>query len=312
MKRALSLLSILGAFGMVARAGAQTEEPSEVGEQADGDAVLAPGSGDSLQTETVQACIDRRDRGQMLRIDGRWLESRAVLERCASDRCPILVRADCQAWLSELSRLIPSIVVVLDQPERGTEKAKVFIGGTPEAGQAFRTEVPIELEPGTHRLRIEMAPFVPVETTITPMPGEQKRLVRVRFAEPHRARPEATPVADTAPAIVYERPIPASTYLFAAGALAGASASAFLFVAARSDLEEARETCAPICSEDDRRSVERRLLAADIVGVAALLLGGAATYTFFDRPSVPVEVGRAALSLHGTSTGGELAVRGVF
>jgi hypothetical protein len=305
---ALCLFGLPGGLSAPVRAAPPAAEQSEQAE-----AAKAAASGDESMTETVRACIEQRDRGQILRVDGEWLESRAALQECASERCPLFVRGDCRAWLSELGRLIPSLVVLVDAEQDDKERARVYVGGAGGDEAVFRAETPIELEPGTYRVRVELPPFDAVEETITLGAGEQKRLLRVRFAGPPEVAAIPVRVAPTpASPPRFERPIPAASYALAAAALVAASAGGAFFLSARSELDRARETCAPICSSDLRESVERRLLVADILGGGALLLGGAALYAYLERPQVRVEAPRSDFSLESLSGGAKLSVRGVF
>jgi hypothetical protein len=100
------------------------------------------------------------------------------------------------------------------------------------------------------------------------------------------------------------------TYALAGGAVAAFTTSGILLGSALSSRDEALDTCAPECPPEDRESVDARLLAADIVGAAGLVLGGFAVYTFVTRPTVE----RAALvpKLELSRRGPTLSVEGRF
>ena len=144
---------------------------------------------------------------------------------------------------------------------------------------------PIEVLPGTHLVRVHLPPYAPVERLVVLGKGEKNHVVRIRFArEPDPVPPAPPPTPSSQPERA--RPVQPLTYALAGGAVAALATSGILLASALSARDEALERCAPNCTEAERDSIDARLLAADIVGAAGIVLGGFAVYTFVTRPTV--------------------------
>jgi hypothetical protein len=127
-----------------------------------------------------------------------------------------------------------------------------------------------------------LPPHAPIEQRIELQEGEKNRIVRVRFGPKKNRHLAPTPAEVEA-----KRPISGVTYALAGAATLSGAASAVLLFSALSLRDQALEHCAPSCSSDLRESIERRLLFADVTGVAALTFASVAVYTYVRRPRVP-------------------------
>jgi hypothetical protein len=213
-------------------------------------------------------------------LEEKWVEAREALKRCQEESCPLAIRSDCNAWVEEVTRALPTLLVVVERDDDGTAKVGLAVDGRPI--DLPNPPEPIEMLPGKHVVRVELAPYPPVERVVELAKGEKNRVVRVRFVR------EPAPLAPPAPAptLAPERPIPTLRYVLAGGALAAFATSGILLASALTSKEEASDRCAPICTDQERQSIDSRLIAADIVGAAGVVLGGFAAYTFFTRPTV--------------------------
>jgi hypothetical protein len=256
-------------FSMPSRA----DEPAELPKQA--------------STDAVQACVVEHERAGLLRREEQWLAARAAMNACSSESCPLAIRSDCRAWLDDLARLLPTILLVIERDDEGKEPALIELDGNLlELAQPGR---PIEVLPGAHRLRVSVASYAPVERAFELEKGEKNRLIHIRFArEQPPAQATRGPMSDAgSPSVpTASRPIPISTYLLGGGALLAFATSTSLVVSALSARSQARDTCAPFCNSEDREAIESRLLIADISAGVGAILTGFALYTFLDRPVV--------------------------
>ena len=230
-------------------------------------------------TAEVERCVEAHDNARVLMLEEKWLEAREGMQRCQEAACPLAIRSDCAAWLDEVARILPTLLLVVERDDDGKTPVEVELDGKRFA--LPNPPSPIEVLPGSHLIRVTLAPYPPVERVVVLGKGEKNHLVRVRFAR----EPAPAPVAPPRPPERL-RPIPVATYALAGGAVAAFATSGILLGSALASRDEAEDTCAPECPTEDKESIDARLLAADIFGAAGIVLGGFAVYTFVTRPTV--------------------------
>lgn len=261
-------------------------------------------------TTEVARCVDQHEQASKLRLEERWFEAREAMRGCAVDACPIAIRTDCKTWLEELGRTIPTLLVVVERDDGGAEKVTLELDG--QSVELPHEPMPIEVLPGSHRLRFSLRGYPPVEQEIVVAKGEQNRVIKVRFARPREPERPA-PLVVPPPAPRATRPVPTSTYLLAGGATAAFAASSVLLASTLSSLSEARETCAPECDSDERRKIEARLLTVDVLAGVGVVLGGLAVFTFVTRPTVyEATAPGVAPALRASGKGASLSLEGRF
>lgn len=257
-------------------------------------------------TAEVQQCVESHDNARVLMLEEKWLEARENMNRCQDPACPIAVRSDCGAWLDEITRILPTLLVVVERDDDGKSLVELDIDG--RSVELPNPPQPIEVLPGTHLVRVRLYPHAPVERVVVLGKGEKNHLVRIRFAE---ERPTTPAVPSAQPATERTRPIPTLTYVLAGGAVAAFATSGILLASALTSRDEALDRCAPVCSPDERESIDARLFAADLVGVAGIVLGGFAAYTFVTRPTVETKTA-IGTKLEVSSTSSKLSIQGRF
>jgi hypothetical protein len=239
-------------------------------------------------TTEIQRCVSKHESARQLRLNESWLEARAAMTECAADECPLAIGADCRAWLEELSRTLPTLLILIERDPRGASvAAHVELDDHPV--ELPDPPVPIELLPGAHRLRVMFPGHLAISRNFSLEKAEKNHLERFPFPAPPPAprlpvqTPAAPNLARTSPPT---RPIPTATYLFAGGSLVGFGAATGFLLSALRERSEARGICAPTCDSSVRRSIETRLAFADASGGAGLVLGALAIYSFVRRPIV--------------------------
>ena len=234
----------------------------------------------------VEQCVALHDSGRQLRLDEQWQGARTAIMSCADERCPLAIAADCRAWLDELARLMPTLIIVVEGNDQAARQPALRVELDGASVELKDPPSPIELLPGAHRLRLEMPGTPPVERSFSLEKGEKNHIERVRFA-PSRAAPAPAPAPAAGP--IATRPVPAASYWLAGGAVAAFATSTAFFVSGLNEHADAQAICAPNCDHSIHTSIQTRLLLADIAAGAGLVLGGLAVYTYLRRPVVMTE-----------------------
>jgi len=265
----------------------------------------APEASKETSRVEVEQCVAQHDSARQLRLAEQWQEARAVTTSCADERCPLAIAADCRAWLDELARLMPTLIIVLEGEElsAGHSALRVELDGA--SVELKDPPSPIDLWPGAHRLRLELPGEPAIVVNFSLRKGEKNHIERVRFTA--RRPPEPA-----APTRIATRPVPAATYWLSAGALAAFATSTAFLVSGLNEHADAQAICAPNCDHRIRSSIDARLLTADIAAGAGLALSGLALYTYLRRPVVFKESPPSGPMVNATREGISLAWRGQF
>jgi hypothetical protein len=262
---------------------------------------------DEASTEQIEHCVSDHDSARQLRLAQEWFQARTAMTACAVDRCPLAISADCRVWLDELNRSLPTLLVLLERADGlPVQPSRVELDGQPV--QLSDPPTPLELVPGSHRLRITFAGEPVIERKFELVQAEKNHVERIRL----QARPVRVHGAQNRPVPRAERPVPAATYLLSAGALAAFAGSTAWLVSALNERRDARAYCAPTCDHSVRKSIERRLLLADVSGGVGLTLGAIALYTFLRRPTLHIDAQATGPAVLATGNGLELGWQGRF
>jgi hypothetical protein len=254
------------------------------------------------EPEGGASCKAAFSAGPDLVRQGRLVEGRTELRRCASAACPAAMSALCADDLRRLELRIPTVVfAATDAGGRDLSAVRVSEGGRVLVnGLDGRA---LEIDPGPHRFRFERAQGSPAETSLVVREGDKDRAVSVAFArETAAAAPAPTP------AFTETRPIPWTVYL--AGGLTLAAAGGFGYfgirgLGERSDLV----SCKGSCSQDAVDTAWGHLRIADAFLAATLLGAGVTATLFLTRPNLTQPRGGAIAV--GPSLGG-VVVAGRF
>ena len=132
-----------------------------------------------------ETCPEASERAQRLVDQGRLLEARAAFLSCAQESCPAFVKRDCQKQLEDLKANLPSIIVhVKDKSGSDVAHGAVSLDGTKIGELDGRV---LELDPGTHKLRVELPDGRVFDRQIILAAGEHNRAVT--FGEPEPPPP---------------------------------------------------------------------------------------------------------------------------
>jgi hypothetical protein len=227
--------------------------------------------------DSVAACVKAAEDAQTQRSAHQLRAARQQFLVCAQASCPLVVRQDCAGWLSEVDKLMPSIVVQA-RDTRGVELVDVRVIADGDVIAERLDGLAISVDPGVHLFQFESPGAPPLQQRILIREGEKGRALGVTLAAmtppPEEARPRT-------------RNPPPLTYVFGGLGLGGLAGFAYFGLTGRADADELGQSpCgkAKTCREDELAPIRQKLLVADIsLGIGVLSLGAAAYFYFTDR-----------------------------
>jgi hypothetical protein len=231
---------------------------------------------EAQESISKKECLNQHENSQVLKQSSRLKAARDALLACSRDVCPSFIRADCVEWLGQLDRSIPSVVATAKINKRDETTVRLTIDG-----QLVSTRLdgkPIELDPGVHTFKFEVAAWPPIEQQILVAEGEKNRAVNVQFGQ----------TGDESEVPTY-RPFPSFEYVLGGTAVAGLGVFAAFGALGMSGRKDLQNSCAPFCTTSEVNSkVKSKFLIADIglgVAVASTVAG---LILYLARPSVPI------------------------
>ena len=265
--------------------------------------------------DTDAVCTAAYTSGQRLRKKGELIAAKKQLTTCASPSCSSVLRDDCARWLTEVGALMPSLVIAARGPsgEDATE-VRVLVDGAVLAERIGG--VPLEVDPGPHRLRFEMEGAQPVEKDVVVREGERARRIDVAFVAGSASAPASTSAStgETPPDASEEpgRPVPALAWILGGVGVAALGVGIGFEVDGLSK-RSALGACFGMCSQDAIDAAKRSFNIGDVataVGVAALAAGA---FVFFTRPATQASASSALrLEVVPADRGALAGVRGAF
>jgi hypothetical protein len=253
--------------------------------------VSAPAFADEKDT-----CADAHIQGQTSRRDGELLDAKERFLECADARCPELVKKDCTTWAAELASSIPSVVIdARDEDGREAVDVTLSIDGKPRGNRLDGRA--IELDPGSHVIRIQLPNGKISEQQVMMHEGERVRRVTLRFPSRERPKPEKPPSRDPS------RP---SVLPFVFGGVAVVALGSFgTFALLGKQKQNELDECRPDCSQSDVDSMRTRYAIGDISLAVGAVATGLTLYFAFSssgnqtqRAFVAPRVGSNAAGLH--------------
>jgi hypothetical protein len=231
-------------------------------------------------------CLKSFEAGQVARRANHLLEARGAFVVCGQDECPAQVKRSCIGWLSDVERAIPGISIQVqgrdgcDHPE-----ASVQLDASPVVADGRR----IEVDPGSHVVRVELAGEVRVSDVVA-ADGERQRVVRISFGDagavcgaapaPERTGTPAPIAPSTEPGSA--RPLPSTVWILGGVGIAALGVGG-AFGIAGFDQKGTLDDCKGTCAQSDVDTMQRTFLIADVglgIGLVAL---AAATVLYLTR-----------------------------
>ena len=232
----------------------------------------------------VASCIAAAERAQPLRASGHLLEARDALITCAADSCPTTVRTDCVTWLTEVGNEIPTLVVQA-RNAAGEDLADVAVIADGAPAKASLDGLPISLDPGRHRLRLQSPGRTPVEQTVLLQQGE-RRAVSVTLLRPgEKVAAGPSPAAGEAASR-----IPTVSLVLGGASVMLAGTGVALWAVGKSEKSDLDDGCGRTssCAHGDIVSSRTKLIVGDVlVGAGLLALGAGVYFALSTKRSAP-------------------------
>jgi hypothetical protein len=129
------------------------------------------------------ACFDAATEGQSLRDAHRLVEARERFRVCAQDECPVSMKGDCAAWLADVEKSLPT-VVVSGSSETGTDLTDVvvLVDGRPFISKVDGKSMAID--PGPHTFRFVRTGGAWIERQVVAVEGEKDTRISIVLPAP--------------------------------------------------------------------------------------------------------------------------------
>ncbi len=253
-------------------------------------------------------CVDAYEQSQRDRRDGRLLEARRQLLVCSQEVCPEVVSNDCATWLGEVERSVPSVVVSARSPA-GDDLIQARVSIDEALVSSALDGKAVELDPGQHRLQIEVEGYLPYDRTLVVAEGEKHRSIIVTLERPPGTEPVEPPPQPDEPSA---RPSPAVPVVLGVVGTAGFVGLTYFGATARS-AERDLDSCHPNCPQVDVDNTKQRYLMANVsLGVGVAGAAGTVIWLLATRPRGPATTRRPRVELVVGQSGAGATVRGRF
>jgi hypothetical protein len=254
--------------------------------------LMAGARGAAAEESKKAQCASAYEKSQELRAAGSLKAAHDMLVVCAQDFCPAFVQSDCAQWLTEVSRDLPTVVIVAkDKSGEDTTAVAVTMDGSELMKQLDGKAV--NVDPGPHTFKFELEGADPIEQQVVVRQGQKDRVVAVSFAPVTTETPGDSPYAGTAKSDVADTgdvkkgPGPLRPYAYIAGGVGAASIIGFAVLGgiAKGQESDLRGSCAPGCSRSDTDAIKTKYIAADVLlGVGIAGIGTGVALFFLSQP----------------------------
>jgi hypothetical protein len=260
------------------------------------------------------ACLTAATKGQRFKDTHKLVEAREQLRVCAAAQCPAVVQTDCAAWLAEVEKALPGVVITAKNGS-GVDlvEVKVSVDGTPLLTKLDGTST--SMNPGPHQFHFEAADGTLLDQQVVVREGEKNQTVAVVLGAPPPAAVKVSP-----PGV--ETPIaPATTsstwktagWILGGVGVAGLGVGTIFGIIATGDKSSAHCDSNNVCDPGTVSGIKSAALISDIgwISGGVLLAGGAALVLWGPRKS---EGTAAALRLAPmfTANGGGIVAGGAW
>ncbi len=239
-----------------------------------------------------QSCVQAHEDAQLLRLNGKLVDSQRALKACALEVCPAAVQKDCVQWLDEVATQIPTVVFDATTEAGAVQRVTVRNGS-----QIVTSELdgrPVELDPGYYEFVFEVEHHQPKVVPALLKQGEKNKLVSADFRSPAKAGPTALVPEPTiasnssthrGSASRRNRPTPEAVYLLGGLALLSSAAATGFALNTRGKQQNALEECAPNCTRSRIDDVKRSALITDVFMGVAVASAAGALLMYLTRPA---------------------------
>lgn len=223
--------------------------------------LLAPSTAFAADKAT---CVEAYEEGQKQRASGSLKASLDLFRVCAEPDCPSATKKDCATWVAEVEASLPTVVLgAVDAEGNDLVDVRVRLDGQPLVSKLDGKA--LALDPGKRVLVFERDGAPPLTREIVVKQGEKDRKIEVAWTPADKKdEPEGqTGGVSISPGV----------WVLGGIGLAGLTVFGVFGGLALSEKSDAKETCAPSCSDSAVSSIRTKLIVADVslaVGIASL------------------------------------------
>ncbi len=251
----------------------------------------------------VATCATAAEDAQRLRDESKLSEAKDKLLMCSKSDCPKVVRTDCIGWLEEVTRSMPSLVVRA-KDERGADAdGKLYVDDKLAAPRLDGSA--IDLDPGRHQVRVELADGTRLEQEVTVATGEKNRLVTLAAKSKAAVAKKTTAAPDASSSSV-------APWILGGIGAAGLVTFGVLELVAQGEYSDMKDGCGATrsCTDGELSPIRTKFVAAGVaLGVGVVALGSGITWKLLESDQTK---DRASLQLAPTSGGAFLRASGSF
>jgi hypothetical protein len=143
------------------------------------------------------ACLQASLQGQTMRDAHKLVEARDQLRLCARKQCPAVVQRDCSAWLTDVEKSLPTVVIsAKNAAGADLVDVAVSVDGAPLTAKLDGQAVP--MNPGPHAFHFELADGTRLDQQALVREGEKNQSIAVVLKPPEPA-PSASAAHAPAP-----------------------------------------------------------------------------------------------------------------
>lgn len=218
-----------------------------------------------------EECFSAYEGAQSSRRSGKLVRSKSELGVCISV-CPASLQSDCKGWLSDVEAAIPRLSV----SARGAGGEDLASFQVEIDGVSWAMPTDIELDPGSHVVRVSSAGRVAAERHVVVGAAQHARETFLLESEPRVVGSRATTKES------------ASIGPWVLGAIGGVMllAAGTLSLVGWMDFDDMHDSCAPGCPSDRIDGIRTKWTAGGILaGGGALALGGGFVWRVLDTRS---------------------------
>lgn len=275
-------------------------------------AVLAAGI---LATPTLAsaqdkaACLDAASKGQVLRDTHDLIGAREQFRVCASQKCPAMVQQDCGAWLGEVDRGLPTVVLAA-RTAGGVDvvNAEVSVDGKPLVSRLDGQAIP--LNPGPHTFVFEGPDGWRLEREALIKEGQKDQSVSVVVTPRNPSAPALPAVPVDAPAPAPAAPAPVSRgsgglrlwgWIVGGVGIVGLGTGVSLGLAAKSRDNTASGELGAARQTDSQSAAQQGNIATGVfIAGAAALAGGVVMWLVAPSPRAAIGTNGREVVMGGT------------
>ncbi|MFI5298196.1 MAG: hypothetical protein ACHREM_08875 [Polyangiales bacterium] len=261
--------------------------------------------------------------GQNLKDKGQLIAAREQLKLCARPTCKDFMVKDCIAWLEEVDRRQPSIVLAAETPRGEIVDVVRVVDGAGHTVSEGLTGHAILVDPGRYELTFEARDGHTAKTTIVVLEGQKNQVVKVIFVieAPHVATTAETPSID--PTAKATTALPARdegthhggsttlAWIAGVGGVALAGVGTYVALTGSSEFQSPGDNhgvCDTTCQTKQTNAQSQVHLGWGMIGLGALAIGGGVVLFATSKPSdgappapaTTVRAGPAGIFLTGT------------